>query len=114
MTQGNHAGSLDINDRGWARVGRRLQLSPRQLEIVRILLEGSTIAGAARELHIRPDTVKTHLKRVYRRLGVRSRVELAVRVLSAATKEHLVRQAVRHGLGTRTPHRGGAGSRTAS
>jgi len=42
-----------------------------------------TIRGAADELGLRPDTVKTYLKRTYQRLEITSRVELAIRIMAA-------------------------------
>ncbi|MCY4648227.1 MAG: helix-turn-helix transcriptional regulator [Gammaproteobacteria bacterium] len=43
---------------------------------------GQTVAGVADALDCAESTVKTHLKRVYRKLGIRKQTELAQRVLS--------------------------------
>lgn len=51
------------------------QLSDREREIVRALLSGSTVSEMADELFISVNTVKSHLKSVYRKLGVGSRQE---------------------------------------
>ena len=50
-----------------------MQLSLREREIVRALLRGSTVSEMADELFISVNTVKSHLKSVYRKLGVGSR-----------------------------------------
>ncbi|CAN5377309.1 hypothetical protein BH11ACT5_BH11ACT5_16620 [soil metagenome] len=50
-----------------------VQLSGREREIVRALLRGSTVSEMADELFISVNTVKSHLKSVYRKLGVGSR-----------------------------------------
>jgi DNA-binding CsgD family transcriptional regulator len=68
----------------WDRLMQQLRLSARQAEVVRALLEDMTVDAVARQLGIRPDTVKTYLKRSYRRLKVRSRVQLALRIMSAS------------------------------
>ena len=68
----------------WTRVAHHLGLSARQADVVHLLLSSMTIRAAADELGLRPDTVKTYVKRTYQRLEVTSRVELAIRVLVAA------------------------------
>ena len=44
------------------------------------MAEGATNKAAATALLISPKTVEYHLARVYAKLGVRSRAELAVRI----------------------------------
>jgi DNA-binding CsgD family transcriptional regulator len=52
-------------------------LTPRQLEVCECAASGATVDEIAAHLHISPGTVRTHLKTVYRNLGVANRVELA-------------------------------------
>jgi len=54
-------------------------LTDRELEVLRLLQGTLSLSEIARELYISPNTVKTHAKAVYRKLGVSSRIE-AVRV----------------------------------
>jgi DNA-binding CsgD family transcriptional regulator len=58
----------------WERWGR---LSPRQRQVVELIASGSSTSDAARRLGIKPATVTTHLHRVYGRLRVAGRLELA-------------------------------------
>jgi predicted ATPase/DNA-binding CsgD family transcriptional regulator len=51
-------------------------LSPRELEIVRLVAEDMTNAEIAERLIISPRTVTTHLDRIYTRLGINSRAAL--------------------------------------
>jgi DNA-binding CsgD family transcriptional regulator len=51
-------------------------LSPRELEIVRLVAENLTSAEIAERLIISPRTVTTHLDRIYTRLGINSRTAL--------------------------------------
>ena len=60
-------------------------LSPREVEVLRLVVEGLTNAQVARELFLSPRTVETHLTSIYHKLGVNSR--------TAAT-----RLALEHGL----------------
>ncbi|MDA0184974.1 response regulator transcription factor [Solirubrobacter phytolaccae] len=48
-------------------------LSPRELEVLRLIAKGATNRAAAAELFISEATVKTHLIHVYAKLGVKDR-----------------------------------------
>ena len=50
-------------------------LTPRQLEILRAVAEGQTNAEIASKLWLTEQTVKFHLSKIYRRLGVSNRTE---------------------------------------
>jgi len=62
------------------------ELTPRELEILEHIADGSSNKMIARALEITDGTVKLHVKAILRKLGLRSRVEAAV-------------SAVEHGLG---------------
>lgn len=53
---------------------RSLGLSARECEILDLLASGKTNKEIARRLGISPNTVKTHVARVYEKLGVQRRV----------------------------------------
>lgn len=48
-------------------------LSPREREVLALIAAGSTIPAMARELFLAPSTVKTHVQRLYEKLGVSDR-----------------------------------------
>jgi DNA-binding CsgD family transcriptional regulator len=52
-------------------------LSPRERQVVRCVLEGKSNAAIGEELFIGLRTVESHLYGVYRKLGVKSRLQLA-------------------------------------
>jgi DNA-binding CsgD family transcriptional regulator len=54
---------------------RELGLSPREWEILALLASGQSNKEMARTLAISPNTVKTHLARVYEKLEVERRVQ---------------------------------------
>jgi PAS domain S-box-containing protein len=50
-------------------------LTPRQVEVLRLLEQGRSTRQIADELHLTTDTVRNHVGNVLRRLGVHSRIE---------------------------------------
>ena len=54
---------------------RSLGLSPREWEILALLASGRSNKEMARDLGISPNTVKTHVARVYEKLAVQRRVQ---------------------------------------
>ncbi len=53
------------------------QLTPQELQVALVVAQGATNKEAAAALFLSPKTIETHLGRVYRKLDVRSRTELA-------------------------------------
>jgi two-component system nitrate/nitrite response regulator NarL len=67
-TEGHHA----------ARAPRDFGLTPREREIVRLIVEGETNKAIAQRLSIGEDTVKHHLTSSFNKTGTSSRLELAL------------------------------------
>ena len=55
---------------------RRYNLTKKEAEILRQLVRGLKNSDIARELHIQEHTVRHHLKNIYMKCGVRSKLEL--------------------------------------
>lgn len=55
------------------------RLTRREYEVMQRVLVGDDVAAIGTILYISPHTVRNHLKAIYRKLDVRSRVELVVR-----------------------------------
>ena len=53
-------------------------LSPREIEVIREVLKGSTNSEIAKTLHISEGTVKRHLHTIYKKLKITSRLSLAL------------------------------------
>jgi DNA-binding CsgD family transcriptional regulator len=58
------------------------RLTPQELQVAQLIAGGATNREAAAALFVTPKTIESHLGHVYRKLGVRSRVELARQGLS--------------------------------
>jgi DNA-binding CsgD family transcriptional regulator len=65
-------------------------LTPQELQVSLLLAERRTTREVAAALFLSPKTVEYHLRKVYTKLGIRSRTELAERVLSERRAEHEV------------------------
>jgi DNA-binding NarL/FixJ family response regulator len=104
-------------------------LTPREAEVLELLTDGRTNAQIAQQLTIGIETVRTHARNIYRKLGIGSRRELGSlpRRASIVDGEHGKDMGTGHrDEGHRSEHgaaregaeeaglRGGAGPRTAS
>jgi DNA-binding NarL/FixJ family response regulator len=58
-----------------------IQLSRREIEIISLVARGSTNQEIGRQLRLSPGTVRNYNGRIFRKLGVASRTEAAVRAL---------------------------------
>jgi DNA-binding NarL/FixJ family response regulator len=63
------------------RPGDRARLSSRELDVVRLVVEGRSNDEIGGALGIGAKTVETHLARLFERFGIASRTELATRAL---------------------------------
>ena len=58
-----------------------IHLTPRELEVIQLVATGCTYAQAAERLGVSLNTVCTHVKNAYRKLGVRSGAAAVMRAV---------------------------------
>lgn len=56
-------------------------LTPREVDVLRLVATGCTYSQAAQQLGISPHTVVTHIKNAYRKLDVHSAAAAVMRVM---------------------------------
>jgi DNA-binding NarL/FixJ family response regulator len=76
-----------ISAQEWETLRRSLGLSLLQIEIIRRIFRGKSHPEIAREMAIRPRTVRTVVNRLYREFGASNRVQLILHVLTVL-REH--------------------------
>jgi DNA-binding NarL/FixJ family response regulator len=57
------------------------RLTPRVSQVIRLIAAGCTYAAAADQLCVSLETVRTHIKNAYRKLGVRSGAAAVMRAV---------------------------------
>lgn len=65
----------------WADIGMHLRLTPSEVRILRNLLDGLTVEQTAARLSVSVQTARTHVRRIYAKLGVNNREQLFATVL---------------------------------
>ena len=61
-------------------------LTPRQVEVLRLLEQGRATKQIAAELHLSTETVRNHIRHLFKALGVNSRLEAVAAARSGATE----------------------------
>lgn len=75
-----------LDDKHWSYVQRRYHISPRELEVAKLVCHGLSNKEIAEALSIRHGTVKTHIKNIYRRIHVKNKVALLLRFMADVSK----------------------------
>ena len=80
-------------DEAATQTARHFKLSPRESEVFLLLAKGRNRAYIANKLAVGDETVKSHIKSLYRKLGVHSQQEL-IDLVDTGTKEEPSREPV--------------------
>ena len=77
-TVGSVLEALALSHRADKQAGRPFGLTPREVEVVQLVVESCSNREIATRLRISEDTVKHHLSKIFDKTGTSSRVELAL------------------------------------
>jgi DNA-binding NarL/FixJ family response regulator len=73
-----------LSREGWAQVGDHLGLSNRELDVAILMFEGHARTQIAHRLGCAPGTVRVYIDRLFAKLNVADRLEMALRVIRVA------------------------------
>ncbi len=74
-------GPVSVRPLNWDEVTEKYSLSPRQVEIAKLICDSLSNDQIAEKLGITPNTVRMHIKLLYEKMGVKDRVGVAMRLL---------------------------------
>ena len=75
-----------LNEKQWRYVQRRYHLSPRELDVAKLVCRGFVNGDIADELEVKPGTVKTHLKSIFGKTRARNKITLLLRFMEDVNK----------------------------
>lgn len=58
-------------------------MTPRETQVLQLILRGKTNNEICNDLDLQPGTVKTYLRNLFKEFGAKSRLELAVKAVEA-------------------------------
>jgi DNA-binding NarL/FixJ family response regulator len=73
-----------LNEKQWSYVQSRYDLTPRERQIAELICQGLRNGSIAKTLRIRPGTVKTHTRNIYRKVHVKSKIGMLLRFVTDA------------------------------
>lgn len=73
-----------LDKKQWLYVQKRYSLTPRERQIAELVCQGLRNGNIARYLRIRPGTVKTHTRNIYRKVRVKSKIGMLLRFVTDA------------------------------
>ncbi|MFC1793116.1 response regulator transcription factor [Planctomycetota bacterium] len=73
-----------LNEKQWSYVQGRYNLTPRERQIAELVCKGLRNGNIAKYLQIKPGTVKTHTRNIYRKVHVKSKIAMLLRFVTDA------------------------------
>ncbi|MBW8042202.1 MAG: helix-turn-helix transcriptional regulator [Planctomycetes bacterium] len=70
-----------LNEKQWRYVQRRYHISPRELEVAKLICKGFVNGDIAAKLNVKPGTVKTHIKSIFGKTHARNKITLLLRFM---------------------------------
>lgn len=87
LAAGEPAESGDEIPEACAELATTFALTPREREVLSLLARGRTAAYVGRSLGISPDTAKTHIRSIYRKMDIHTQQDLMDLIESTARKQ---------------------------
>ncbi|HEW79813.1 MAG TPA: hypothetical protein ENH34_07625 [Phycisphaerales bacterium] len=75
-----------LNPKHWFYIQKRYHMSPREVQVAKLVCQGLSNEEIAKDLKIKRGTVKTHLRNIYRRIRVKSKIKMLLKFVNVAIK----------------------------
>ena len=75
-----------LDEDRWSYLQKRYHITPRELQVTRLVCQGFDNEKIAKALKMKPGTVKTHLRSIYRRAHVKSKIEMLLKFMNTVAK----------------------------
>ncbi len=75
-----------LDEKKWSYLEKRYHMTPRELQVAILVCRGFNNSEIAKALKIKHGTVKTHLRNIYRRTRVKSKITLLLRLVEDINK----------------------------
>ncbi len=85
-TQYKHTPLMLFDNKQWFYLQRRYNLTPRERQIAELICQGLRNGSIANYLRIKPGTVKTHTRNIYRKVRVKSKIGMLLKFVTDARK----------------------------
>lgn len=70
-----------LNEKQWRYIQRRYHISPRELEVAKLICKGYINGDIADKLNVKRGTVKTHIKSLFGKTRARNKITLLLRFM---------------------------------
>jgi DNA-binding CsgD family transcriptional regulator len=73
-----------FDEKQWLYIQGCYHISPRELQVVKLVCQGLTNGDIAEKLNVKPGTVKTHLRSIFHKTRVRNKLSMLLRCMENA------------------------------
>jgi len=75
-----------LDEKQWLYIQRRYHMSPRELEVAKLVCQGFINGEIAKKLNVKPGTVKTHLRSIFGKTRSRNKMTMLLRFMDDVNK----------------------------
>ncbi len=75
-----------LDEEHWFYIQRRFSMSPREVQVAKLVCKGFSNGEIAKNLRIKQGTAKTHLRNIYRKVRVKNKISMLLQIVDQATK----------------------------
>jgi len=75
------SGAVLLDERQWSYIQKRYRMSPREIQVAKLVCRGFTNGDIARQLRVKPGTVKTHLRSIFNKTRARNKISMLLKFI---------------------------------